>query len=311
MRSTGAGCCGRFRRLRSCPCSIHEGREQLRISRQAMDEVGSNTDYSMEEKFKAALANKVYYGPVYFRRGTEPFMTLAMAGARRDAGVSVAEVNLTHIWDVVNQIRVGRNGRAYVVDAQGRLIAHPEISLVLRNTDSRSSPRSGRHARRRNAPDLEEAEIARDAEASACWRRTRRLPAQVAGAGGAARARSQRAALHGNRAHRRGSAGRARSGAARGAAACAPDGRSRASAGRRSGAHRRRRSRSPHHDQVGRRVRSIGRAVERHGGQAAELLRDARAQGRGAHRSSCKRPIFPSRASSRRRVTICASRCTP
>ena len=32
-------------------------------------------------------------------------MTLAIAGARRDAGVSVADVNLTHIWDVVNQIR--------------------------------------------------------------------------------------------------------------------------------------------------------------------------------------------------------------
>ena len=45
---------------------------------------------------------KAFYGPVYFRRGTEPHMTLAMAGARRDAGVSVAEVNLTHIWDVVN-----------------------------------------------------------------------------------------------------------------------------------------------------------------------------------------------------------------
>src|SRR6202007_3273473 len=72
---------------------------------------------------------------VYFRRGSEPFMTLAMAGSRRDAGVSVAEVNLTHIWDVVNQIKVSGGGRAYVVDARGRLIAHPEISLVLRNTD--------------------------------------------------------------------------------------------------------------------------------------------------------------------------------
>jgi len=112
-----------------------EGRERLRISRQAMDEIGSNADFSSDDKFKGAVANKVYYGPVYFRRGTEPFMTLAMAGARRDAGVSVAEVNLTHIWDVVNQIRVGRGGWAYVVDAQGRLIAHPEISLVLRYTD--------------------------------------------------------------------------------------------------------------------------------------------------------------------------------
>jgi signal transduction histidine kinase len=62
-------------------------------------------------------------------------MTLALAGTRRDAGVSVAEVNLKLIWDVVSQIKVGEHGQAYVVDAQGRLIAHPDISLVLRNTD--------------------------------------------------------------------------------------------------------------------------------------------------------------------------------
>ncbi|HEX8808777.1 MAG TPA: histidine kinase dimerization/phospho-acceptor domain-containing protein, partial [Xanthobacteraceae bacterium] len=77
----------------------------------------------------------VYYGPVYFRRESEPYMTLAIAGTRRDAGVSVAEVNLKLIWDVVSQIKVGERGHAYVVDAQGRLIAHPDISLVLRNTD--------------------------------------------------------------------------------------------------------------------------------------------------------------------------------
>jgi hypothetical protein len=56
----------------------------------------------------------------------------ALAGTRRDAGVSVAEVNLKLIWDVVSQIKVGERGQAYVVDAQGRLIAHPDISLVLR-----------------------------------------------------------------------------------------------------------------------------------------------------------------------------------
>ena len=140
----------------------HEGREQLRLSRQAMDRVGSNADFSTDEKFTAALASKVYYGPVYFPRGTEPFMTLAMAGSRRDAGVSVAEVNLALIWDVVNQIRVGRGGRAYVVDAQGRLIAHPEISLVLRNTDFSQLAQVQAARAQAGTTGTDEVQIARD-----------------------------------------------------------------------------------------------------------------------------------------------------
>jgi signal transduction histidine kinase/CheY-like chemotaxis protein len=111
------------------------GNEQLRVSRLAMDVVASKADLSKEPKFAEAVAHKVYYGPVYFRRESEPYMTLALAGTRRDAGVSVAEVNLKLIWDVVSQIKVGNKGHAYVVDAKGRLIAHPDISLVLRNTD--------------------------------------------------------------------------------------------------------------------------------------------------------------------------------
>src|ERR1700681_1489162 len=111
------------------------GKERLRVSRLAMDVVASGGDFSNDPKFTEAAAKKVYYGPVYFRRESEPYMTLAIAGTRRDAGVSVAEVNLKLIWDVVSQIKVGERGHAYVVDAQSRLIAHPDISLVLRNTD--------------------------------------------------------------------------------------------------------------------------------------------------------------------------------
>ena len=111
------------------------GHEQLRVSRLAMDVVASKADLSKEPKFAEAVAHKVYYGPVYFRRESEPYMTLALTGTRRDAGVSVAEVNLKLIWDVISQIKVGEHGQAFLVDAQGRLIAHPDISLVLRNTD--------------------------------------------------------------------------------------------------------------------------------------------------------------------------------
>jgi two-component system NtrC family sensor kinase len=111
------------------------GKERLRVSRLAMDVVDSGLDLSKDPKFTEAVARKIYYGPVYFRRESEPYMTLSIAGTRRDAGVTVAEVNLKLIWDVVSQIKVGERGLAYVVGPQDRLIAHPDISLVLRNTD--------------------------------------------------------------------------------------------------------------------------------------------------------------------------------
>src|SRR6266850_1265348 len=109
-----------------------EGKEQLRVSRLAMDVAGSGTDFSREPMFVEAKAGRIYHGPVYFRKESEPYMTIAMAGSGQGAGVTVAEVNLKFIWDVVSQIRVGREGRAYVVDSRGALIAHPDISLVLK-----------------------------------------------------------------------------------------------------------------------------------------------------------------------------------
>jgi signal transduction histidine kinase/FixJ family two-component response regulator len=116
------------------------GRELFRVSRQAMDVVGSRTDYSQQPFFVQALAKRVYYGPVYFAAGSEPYMTIAMSGYRPDDGVIEVQVNLKFIWDIVSQIKVGRRGYAYVIDDQGRLIAYPDISLVLRKTDMSGQP---------------------------------------------------------------------------------------------------------------------------------------------------------------------------
>jgi signal transduction histidine kinase/CheY-like chemotaxis protein len=97
--------------------------------------VGSVADRSREPAFVEAVSSKVYYGPVYFRVGSEPYMTLSVAGVRRDAGVSVVEVNLKFIRDVISQLNLGNGGRAYVVDGSGRLIAHPDLTMVLSRTD--------------------------------------------------------------------------------------------------------------------------------------------------------------------------------
>jgi class 3 adenylate cyclase/HAMP domain-containing protein len=117
-----------------------EGKEQLRVSRVAMDVVGSGIDRSGEPAFTAAREEGAWRGPVYFHKESEPYMTIATAEQGRRGGVTVAEVNLKLIWDVVSEIEVGQTGRAYVVDSGGRLIAHPDISLVLRQTDLASLP---------------------------------------------------------------------------------------------------------------------------------------------------------------------------
>ena len=80
-----------------------------------------------------------FYGPVYFRKGTEPYMTIARP-AGSGGGVTAAEVNLKFVWDVVSRIKIGTAGLAYVVDADGVLIAHPDISLVLKKSDLSTLP---------------------------------------------------------------------------------------------------------------------------------------------------------------------------
>ncbi len=117
-----------------------DGREQLKVSRLALNVLRSGLDLSNDPRFTQARASGSYYGPVYFRRESEPFLTLAIAGRRRVDGVAIAEINLKYIWDLVTRIAVGIQGTAYLVDGTGRLIAHPDISLVLRKRDLTGLP---------------------------------------------------------------------------------------------------------------------------------------------------------------------------
>jgi signal transduction histidine kinase/CheY-like chemotaxis protein len=111
------------------------GREQLTLSRLAMDTASSNADRSAEPRFIQAVAGQIWHGPVYFRKDTEPYMTISRPGGLDSGGVTAVEVNLKFVWDIINQIRIGRSGIAYVVNGDGILVAHPDISLVLQKKD--------------------------------------------------------------------------------------------------------------------------------------------------------------------------------
>ena len=112
------------------------GKEQLRVSRFALDAIGSGKDFSESAAFlEAKKTGKTYFSPVYFYKDSEPYMTIAVPSGEYAVEVTVADVSLKAIWDVVSRIRVGRLGHAYVIDGQGNLIAHPDVSLVLQKRD--------------------------------------------------------------------------------------------------------------------------------------------------------------------------------
>ena len=252
------------------------GKEQLRVSRLAMDAVGVGTDFSKDPKFTEAVAKKIYYGPVYFRRKSEPYMTLAMAGARRDAGVSVAEVNLKFIWDVVSQIKVGKKGQAFVIDARGRLIAHPDISLVLRNTDLSRLPYVAAARTTDGAPAKEGVEIVQDVQGREVltahapilplrWLMFVELPIDEAYAPLYESIKRSSYLLLGG----------LTAGVPRRPVPRPQDDRANPVTARGRGADRRRQSRAAHLRQDRRRARTAGRPVQRHGGAAGGNLRRA------------------------------------
>ncbi len=131
-----------LRFLRSVPAAREvrhldiAGKEQLRVSRFALDAIGSGKDFSESAAFlEAKKSGTTYFSPVYFYKDSEPYMTIAVPSGEYAVEVTVADVSLKAIWDVVSRIRVGRLGHAYVIDARGHLIAHPDVSLVLQKRD--------------------------------------------------------------------------------------------------------------------------------------------------------------------------------
>jgi adenylate cyclase len=108
------------------------GTERVFVSRLRLNRTGRGADMSADPAVVGARANGVWYGPVQYQHDSEPYMRIAVAGNRAAAGIVIAHINLKLIWDVIASIKIGDTGHALVLDDSGRLIAHPDISLVLR-----------------------------------------------------------------------------------------------------------------------------------------------------------------------------------
>lgn len=98
-----------------------DGREVLRVSRQATT-TGSNADLSRDMRFTDTVARGVSYSAVNFV-DEKPVMSISVAHSGFNAGVTVADIDLSFLSDFLSDAQVGKAAFAYVVDPRGRVLA--------------------------------------------------------------------------------------------------------------------------------------------------------------------------------------------
>ncbi|MBS0506704.1 MAG: HAMP domain-containing protein [Proteobacteria bacterium] len=115
------------------------GQERVRISRMGLDRIGQREDRRQSPEFLQTSAETMWFGPVTFAVN-QPRVVMARRGRRAESGVLAAQIELAQLRDIIEETRFGSEGYAYVVDGDGRLLAHPDFLQVLALPDGASRP---------------------------------------------------------------------------------------------------------------------------------------------------------------------------
>jgi PAS domain S-box-containing protein len=109
--------------------------ELVKVSRVSKIVSANLTERVGSELLSELSLGKRYISPIFIDEITsEPMVIIGVpvTDVFGDVeGLVMAEVNLKFMWDLVDSIKVGKKGLAYVVDKHGTLIAFGDISRVL------------------------------------------------------------------------------------------------------------------------------------------------------------------------------------
>jgi len=112
------------------------GKELMSVSRLSKLLSAGLLEYDRKGMFSKVSQKETYISPVYIDKMTnEPMIIMAVAVTDVFGdfkGVFIAEMNLKFMWELVDSIKIGSKGLAYVVDRQGNLLAFSDISRVLK-----------------------------------------------------------------------------------------------------------------------------------------------------------------------------------
>jgi two-component system cell cycle sensor histidine kinase/response regulator CckA len=115
------------------------GDEQIHLSRVSLPPADLGSWAKDDEFIIASTTGDIYYSPVWFDETTgEPLMTIAfpLFDLRTGSvdGVLIADARIKEIWDIIASIRLSQGQDVYIIDAEGRVVAHRNPSVVLRGT---------------------------------------------------------------------------------------------------------------------------------------------------------------------------------
>ena len=114
-------------------------RETNFVSRLDEDRVESGQPQPSIHALLQHCAAEFCYGDAFIRDQTEPFVSVIVRGKGRYETLA-AEISVRFIDDILARLSIGKSGRAYVVDLNGRLLAHPDLRTLLRQGDVSQFP---------------------------------------------------------------------------------------------------------------------------------------------------------------------------
>jgi hypothetical protein len=85
------------------------------------------------DDFNSAVSGQTAISKVFFvDEEPGPFINIftPIRSGNEVTAVIKMQISLVKMWDIISQIKLGKTGFAYVVDNDGRLIAHPDLNLV-------------------------------------------------------------------------------------------------------------------------------------------------------------------------------------
>jgi PAS domain S-box-containing protein len=126
------------------------GQEQVHVARSSVLPIELGNRAKADEFVIPQTSGQTYYSPVHFNETTgEPFITIAvpLVDVRTGLvdGVLVSEVRLQRIWGSIMDLQTGRGQSVYIVDAQNKVVAHRNPSVVLRGTTFHVPDQDGIH----------------------------------------------------------------------------------------------------------------------------------------------------------------------